>query len=125
MNTIKQTEWINLNTSIEECQFACQVIDECVGFVVTIGGYCNMKRKMTNSAEVINQKAISGPKYCPVHGNWSEFGLWMPCSKNCGNGTARRFRFCNNPEPAHGGDNCNGTNFEDKDCYSDCSEGIK
>ena len=78
-----------------------------------------METKIIDSQEV-----ISGPKNCQINGNWSDFGLWMPCTKSCGNGTKRRFRFCTNPKPKFGGEVCEGNNFEDSDCFVDCSSGI-
>ena len=55
----------------------------------------------------------------PIHGNWSEYGLWTPCTKSCGNGTMRHFRFCSNPKPKYGGNNCEGKNYEDCECFNE------
>ena len=85
------------------------------------------KMSLSNEMEtkiIDSQEVISGPKNCQINGNWSDFGLWMPCSKSCGNGTKRRFRFCTNPKPKFGGEECEGNNFEDSDCFVDCSSGI-
>ena len=49
----------------------------------------------------------------------------MPCSKSCGNGTMRRFRYCTNPLPKYNGNYCTGNNYEEMECYTDCSKGIK
>ena len=59
----------------------------------------------------------------PIDGGWSDFGLWMPCSKSCGQGTKRRFRFCNDPMPTYGGLPCSGNNYEDDSCFTNCSKG--
>ena len=66
---------------------------------------------------------ISGPKFCPIDGNWSEYDLWLPCSPMCGNGTSRRFRFCTNPEPSYNGKFCEGLNYEEEKCFTDCIQG--
>ena len=49
-----------------------------------------------------------------VHGGWSDIELWMPCK----NGQKKGFRYCTNPEPAHGGNNCYGDNFIIQTCNS-------
>ena len=43
---------------------------------------------------------------CPVHGNYSEWTGFSPCSQSCGNGTKTRTRSCTNPSPQYGGNNC-------------------
>ncbi|XP_019636987.1 PREDICTED: SCO-spondin-like [Branchiostoma belcheri] len=63
---------------------------------------------------------------CPIDGGWSD---WVDgeCSKSCGHGLMTQTRACNNPEPAHGGDECtlgDGTKglSEQKTIY--CNEGV-
>ena len=41
-----------------------------------------------------------------VHGGWSDFGDWGPCSVSCGGGKHSRTRVCNNPSPEFGGNDC-------------------
>ncbi|XP_022082349.1 A disintegrin and metalloproteinase with thrombospondin motifs 16-like isoform X2 [Acanthaster planci] len=48
-----------------------------------------------------------GPQ--PVHGNWSEYGEYSPCSRTCGGGIQHKERLCNNPEPQNGGRYCEGS----------------
>ena len=92
-----------------------------MGFSLESDQKCHLKNKM--ETKVDTPEVISGSKNCQINGNWSDFGLWMPCSKSCGNGTKRRFRFCTNPKPKYGGEDCEGNNFEDGDCFVDCSTG--
>ena len=59
-----------------------------------------------------------------VHGQWSGWTEWGQCSKDCGFGNQTRHRFCNNPIPAAGGDNCTADGSDDTEsvmCYiEDC-----
>ena len=43
---------------------------------------------------------------CPVHGGYTVWGNFTPCTLSCGNGTRYRTRNCSNPVPQHGGKNC-------------------
>nr|CAJ65510.3 HyTSR1 protein [Hydra vulgaris] len=77
-------------------------------------------------------------KDCPVNGGFSQWSVYSECSKECGNGEQTRKRTCNNPAPAYGGDDCQGSLEESKACkikecpingglsswssYSDCSK---
>ena len=54
---------------------------------------------------------------CLVDGGWSVWGSWTSCSKTCGTGTGSRNRQCDNPAPAHGGEDCQGSDNESGDCY--------
>ncbi|XP_029187797.2 A disintegrin and metalloproteinase with thrombospondin motifs adt-1-like isoform X2 [Acropora millepora] len=56
---------------------------------------------------------------CPVHGNWSAWRPWSPCSQSCSGGTQTRYRSCNNPRPAYGGDPCPGARIETRMCNQD------
>ena len=44
---------------------------------------------------------------------WSDYGI---CSEECGEGNHERTRTCTNPEPAHGGKDCQGSQIEIKVC---------
>ena len=51
-----------------------------------------------------------------VHGGWSNWSNWTECSVTCGSGVVTRKRHCNNPVPAAGDRDCNGTHKESKSC---------
>ncbi|XP_076007425.1 hemicentin-1 [Genypterus blacodes] len=51
-----------------------------------------------------------------VHGGYSEWVEWGPCSVSCGIGTQKRLRQCNNPLPANGGHHCTGSDTETRNC---------
>ncbi|XP_034531212.1 hemicentin-1 [Notolabrus celidotus] len=51
-----------------------------------------------------------------VHGGYSEWAEWGPCSVSCGVGSQKRLRQCNNPRPANGGRHCAGSNTETRSC---------
>ena len=53
---------------------------------------------------------------CPVNGNWSTWQDWNSCSVTCGSGSRSRYKECNNPEPVHGGSNCQGNDTEIESC---------
>ena len=44
-----------------------------------------------------------------VDGNWGQWNNWTECDKPCGVGFQNRSRVCDDPAPAHGGNDCNGT----------------
>lgn len=49
-----------------------------------------------------------------VHGQWGEWSEYGRCDRTCGFGIQKRFRKCDDPKPAHDGDDCIGSNFEEK-----------
>ena len=51
-----------------------------------------------------------------VDGNWSPWVSWTTCSVTCGVGIMTRDRFCDNPEPQHGGLYCDGFAQETEGC---------
>ncbi|XP_062920094.1 hemicentin-1 isoform X2 [Mobula hypostoma] len=53
-----------------------------------------------------------------VHGGFSEWLKWRPCSVTCGQGVQKRLRLCNNPIPANGGRHCQGADSETWECQS-------
>ena len=125
---IKSFPMSELNNSVLECQSRCQSQDNCQGFTVDLlKDQCILKDRFDSANHITNTKSnffLSGPKNCPVHGNWSDYELWLPCSKSCGLGTKRRFRYCTNPVPDFGGNPCQGSKFEDSECFTNCSTGM-
>uniref|UniRef100_UPI0035900F1F hemicentin-1 n=1 Tax=Myxine glutinosa TaxID=7769 RepID=UPI0035900F1F len=53
-----------------------------------------------------------------VHGGYSHWLPWGPCSVDCGKGSQERVRRCNNPWPANGGRTCQGPSAERQTCYA-------
>lgn len=45
-------------------------------------------------------------RHCPIHGGYSNWSEYEPCSKSCNTGIKNRTRICNNPEPKYGGNTC-------------------
>uniref|UniRef100_A0A8C5U0G8 ADAM metallopeptidase with thrombospondin type 1 motif 13 n=2 Tax=Malurus cyaneus samueli TaxID=2593467 RepID=A0A8C5U0G8_9PASS len=62
-----------------------------------------------SSLEELNPMAV-------VHGHWSAWSPLSPCSRSCGGGVVVRQRFCNNPRPAFGGQECHGASVEAEMC---------
>ncbi|MGH0125472.1 UNVERIFIED_CONTAM: hypothetical protein FKN15_054569 [Acipenser sinensis] len=58
------------------------------------------------------------PVTVQVHGGFSEWLEWAPCSVTCGQGVQKRIRQCNNPLPANGGQHCLGADTETRSCQS-------
>jgi hypothetical protein len=56
--------------------------------------------------------------FCPVDGNWSEWGKWY-CTVTCGSGVRRRYRQCTNPAPLFKGKPCEGDSNEFSECKFD------
>ncbi|XP_041428394.1 hemicentin-2 isoform X1 [Xenopus laevis] len=51
-----------------------------------------------------------------VHGGFSQWQEWGPCTRTCGQGIQERVRLCNNPPPANGGRPCIGPDLEVRAC---------
>uniref|UniRef100_A0A3Q2QHI6 SCO-spondin n=1 Tax=Fundulus heteroclitus TaxID=8078 RepID=A0A3Q2QHI6_FUNHE len=62
--------------------------------------------------------------HCPVHGGWSLWSQWSPCSSECDSGVQTRARFCSSPTAQHGGRNCTGPHIQTKDCNSHPCSGV-
>ncbi|XP_075792870.1 hemicentin-1 isoform X2 [Pelodiscus sinensis] len=58
------------------------------------------------------------PVTVQVHGGYSEWLEWQPCSVTCGQGVQKRIRQCNNPLPANGGRHCPGRNTDIRSCQN-------
>ena len=70
-----------------------------------------------------------------VHGNWTDWGDWNPCSVTCAGGTQSRSRTCTNPPPRNGGRECSGESEDVQSCnempcpskyffFSRCKKGV-
>lgn len=59
-----------------------------------------------------------------VHGSWSFWSTWTPCSKTCGVGFQKRVRDCKNPAPVNGGKPCKGVPIETKQCSVQLCPGL-
>ncbi|XP_038191996.1 A disintegrin and metalloproteinase with thrombospondin motifs 13 isoform X2 [Arvicola amphibius] len=57
-----------------------------------------------------------------VHGHWSSWGPYSPCSRSCGGGVVTRRRWCNNPRPAFGGRPCVGEDLQATMCNTQACE---
>ena len=62
--------------------------------------------------------------YFSVHGNWSSWSPWPNCNKPCNGGNKTRKRQCNNPEPAYGGEDCEGPATETDSCNMHSCPGV-
>ena len=51
-----------------------------------------------------------------VGGDWTDWTVWSSCSQTCGDGQMTRGRFCVNPRPANGGQDCVGAAEEQHTC---------
>ncbi|XP_027318206.1 hemicentin-1 isoform X4 [Anas platyrhynchos] len=58
------------------------------------------------------------PLIVQVHGGFSEWLEWQPCSVTCGQGVQERIRQCNNPLPANGGKMCEGPDTDVRSCHN-------
>uniref|UniRef100_A0AC34FWU2 Hemicentin-1 n=1 Tax=Panagrolaimus sp. ES5 TaxID=591445 RepID=A0AC34FWU2_9BILA len=75
----------------------------------TVQGFC--------PGSIIDQRQCD-PTDCQAEpGNWSEWGSWSLCSKDCGSsGHQIRNRMCSNPLPSNRGSYCLGYSFDQKPC---------
>uniref|UniRef100_A0A8D2KTM3 Hemicentin 1 n=1 Tax=Varanus komodoensis TaxID=61221 RepID=A0A8D2KTM3_VARKO len=61
---------------------------------------------------------VKVPLIVQVHGGFSEWLAWQPCSVTCGQGVQKRVRQCNNPFPANGGRRCTEPDHEKRGCQN-------
>ncbi|XP_068688561.1 uncharacterized protein [Montipora foliosa] len=55
-------------------------------------------------------------RHCPVHGGFTEWTQYGPCTRSCDVGLKNRTRYCTNPMPQHGGNDCSGEHITFKVC---------
>uniref|UniRef100_A0A914ZHP6 Peptidase M12B domain-containing protein n=1 Tax=Panagrolaimus superbus TaxID=310955 RepID=A0A914ZHP6_9BILA len=82
--------------------------------------YCTIKDPTVQGfcpGSIIDQRQCD-PSDCQAEpGNWSEWGSWSLCSKDCGSsGHQLRNRMCSNPLPSNRGSYCLGYSFDQKSC---------
>lgn len=56
-----------------------------------------------------------------IDGDWSEWGAWFSCSKECG-GTQQRVRQCDDPKPRNGGQDCGDDFIQTRPCGGVCGD---
>ncbi|XP_076085746.1 agrin-like isoform X7 [Mytilus galloprovincialis] len=82
---------------------------------------CHLERSSCKEQRRIKNKH---PGECkgkePVHGGWSSWGDWSPCSVSCGAGKKRRFRDCKNPAPSPSGRYCGDSWMQEDNCFIEC-----
>ncbi|XP_062437683.1 hemicentin-1 [Rhea pennata] len=61
---------------------------------------------------------VRAPLTVQVHGGFSDWFDWRPCSVTCGQGVQERIRQCNNPLPANGGRRCEGPDTDVRSCHN-------
>ena len=96
--------WTNALVSLETC------IALCIYSLLTVKSKYNYKDFLLNCQRLLSLST--------VHGNYSNWSLWSPCSVTCGVGTVERRRYCTNPPPSLGGRSCaeEGPETEKKSC---------
>ena len=85
-------------------------IQRCTTIYSAIRQFTNVK---------ILKKCFLPSAAAPQNGNWGPWSTWSACSKACGGGKRARYRFCNNPFPAHGGKECSGIRTLKEDCNTE------
>ncbi|VDI13130.1 Hypothetical predicted protein, partial [Mytilus galloprovincialis] len=71
----------------------------------------------TQCVGVTSQSSSCSPTiYCPIDGNWGSWGSYGSCSVTCATGDQTKTRSCNNPTPAHNGNQCSGSGTSSKTC---------
>ena len=59
-----------------------------------------------------------------MNGNWNTWEGFGRCSVTCGGGNMIRTRVCNNPPPMNGGNSCEGSDTEARECGIESCAGI-
>ena len=57
--------------------------------------------------------------FLAVNGSYTPWSNWTACSTSCGPGQQLRHRNCTEPEPAHGGADCQEPGTEFKECFAE------
>nr|XP_046211417.1 semaphorin-5A-like isoform X1 [Oncorhynchus gorbuscha] len=77
--------------------------------------YCSRDGSTGCSADrdLLRSGKISGHT---VNRDWTSWSSWSQCSRDCSRGIRSRKRFCDSPEPPHGGQTCLGPAQEYQEC---------
>ncbi|XP_065505206.1 hemicentin-1 isoform X3 [Caloenas nicobarica] len=67
---------------------------------------------------LVGSVLVRVPLTVQVHGGFSSWLEWRPCSVTCGPGVQERVRQCNNPLPANGGRSCEGPGTDVRSCHN-------
>ena len=105
------TEWTKFSTCTRSCGVGIKNRTRyCTNPIPRHGG----KDCIGNSIEI----KVCNVDPCPVHGNYSPWSKFSPCTRTCANGTKTRTRDCNNPAPKLNGKDCSllGPAIEIRNC---------
>lgn len=70
--------------------------------------------------ETIQESACRSHRPCPIDGGWSEWNMFGFCqAARCDWGFKIRTRLCSNPQPQHGGAQCQGNQYERVECFNE------
>jgi len=96
-----------VNSAYQACDVESQI--ECVG------------KAFTNY--IYDTHSEQKDKDPPIDGGWGGWGQWSLCGAKCDGGVRTRERFCDNPEPEHGGTECEGDESIEEACNEEeCAE---
>ncbi|XP_052218687.1 coadhesin-like isoform X3 [Dreissena polymorpha] len=86
--------------------------------LLAIASDANHTFRVANFDALSSIKAELTKKTCSVivDGSWSPWSPWSQCDVTCAHGHIHRTRTCTNPSPALGGQNCFGSNQENRVC---------
>ncbi|CAG2208451.1 unnamed protein product [Mytilus edulis] len=88
------------------------------GSITKTGYWFNEEGVKTNETFVQHSGCYLDIK-CPVDGNWTMWSPYSACSKPCGQGIRTRTRYCTNPRPLNGGNECMGAGSDQTNCKLD------
>ncbi|XP_033759819.1 coadhesin-like [Pecten maximus] len=103
------SEWLQWDSCSTTCDDGVKIRNRtCDNPAPVFGGEdCEGSATETQSCILAN---------CSVNGNWSDWLPWDACSASCDEGVKTRNRTCDNPAPAFGGEDCEGSYTEEEVC---------
>ena len=100
-------------TETQSCDAACT---NKKGNCQNDGYYCAGKYQSNMCSGPNNRRCCLPPT--PVHGRWSDWGVWTTCFMN----ERERKRTCTRPAPEYGGNTCVGSDtYTDRECDKKCN----